>query len=62
MKEVYYFKVRIKLKINAKRTIIEKRQKRVCSIIAIVKNWLKYWAEIFIRIFWLAFFEKYGPK
>jgi len=52
----------MKLKITVKRTIIEERQKIRRSKIAMIKNWIKYWAEIFIRIFWLVFFEKYGPK
>jgi len=66
MKTVYRYKVRIKLKMTAKRSIIEKRKKRVCYIIATIKNWLKCLAEKCLQIisksFWLAFFEKYGPR
>jgi len=66
MKTVYRYDVRMKLKITAKRLVVEKRQKTRYSRIATVKGWLKCLAEkcwqIFTKSFWDAFLEKYGPK
>jgi hypothetical protein len=48
-----------KMKIIIKLTSI-KRQKIRRSKIALVKGWLKYLTEQFIKSFWEVFFEKYS--
>ncbi|MFA5424411.1 MAG: hypothetical protein WC374_11205 [Phycisphaerae bacterium] len=47
------------MKIIIKLTSI-KRQKIRRSKIALVKGWLKYLTEQFIKSFWEVFFEKYS--